>query len=118
MSAATATTARRVPGCGVHNTADHQRRRLEPVLRLRPEVVGLESPRNLEVIEVTAVDLVERRVACVGEIRSVARPLPIGRRLLPMDRHEGEQTRDGYPPHRHMCSPRTMASYGTGRLYG
>ena len=49
---------------------DHQRRRLEVEFRPRPEVVGLESPGDLELAEVAGVDLVERRrSACCRDRR-------------------------------------------------
>ena len=57
---------------------DHQRRRLELVFRSRAEAVGLESPGDLELAEIVGSDLIERRIARVGEIAAVGRPFACG----------------------------------------
>jgi hypothetical protein len=56
-----ATRARR----GVDDAVDHQRRRLKIELAIRAEAVGLETPGDLETVEVAGIDLIERRVARV-----------------------------------------------------
>ncbi len=50
----------------VHHPADHQRRGLIEIVRLRTEHVGLQPPGDLEVVEVCRGDLVERRIAGKG----------------------------------------------------
>ena len=62
-------------GGGVDDAVDHQRRRLEVELGARAERVGLEAPRDLELVEVVFGDLVERRVPCAGQVAAVGRPL-------------------------------------------
>jgi len=44
----------------IDHAFDHQRRRLELILGSRAQAVGLEPPRDLELVEVRAVDLIER----------------------------------------------------------
>ena len=62
-------------GGRVEPATDHQRRRLEVELGPRSEVVGLEPPRHLEVVEVVLVDLIERLVARARQIGAVGAPL-------------------------------------------
>jgi hypothetical protein len=46
------------------------------------ETVGLETPRDLQLVEVGGVDLIERRVAGECQVGAVARPFAVaGRRL-------------------------------------
>src|SRR5205085_11087571 len=59
----------------VQHALDRERRPFELVLRTRTEVVGLVAPRDFELVEVRAVDLIERRVARSSEIRRVVRPV-------------------------------------------
>jgi hypothetical protein len=82
------------PGRRVDDATSHQRRRFELELRSRTEVLGLESPCNLELVEVTRVDLVKRRVARVGEISAVGRPFAVSRPDLAGDgqRRPDQQT--------------------------
>ena len=61
----------------VEHALDHQRRAFELVLGARAEVVGLEPPGDLELVEVRGVDLVERRVAPAPEVGGVVRPLAV-----------------------------------------
>src|SRR5262245_16633015 len=72
----------------------HQRRRFEIELRPRTEVLGLESPRDLELVEIAGIDLVERRVAGVGEIAAIRCPLAVLRARLALDgeRRPDQQT--------------------------
>ena len=62
-------------GGRVDDAVDHQRRRLEVELGTRAERVGLEPPRDFELVEVVFVDLIERRIAGAGEIAAVGGPL-------------------------------------------
>ena len=61
----------RAPGAGrrIEDAVGHERRGLQVELGLRPQVVGLEPPRDFEVPEIAGVDLIERRVPRVGEVR-------------------------------------------------
>jgi len=59
------------------NALDHQRRAFELELGTGAEVVGLEPPRNLELVEIAAVDLIEWRVARAFDVGRVVRPLAV-----------------------------------------
>ena len=59
---------------GVQHAADHERGRLVVRLGARSEIVRAEPPRDFQLAEVGVVDLVQRRVARIGEIRAVGRP--------------------------------------------
>src|SRR6185503_9663440 len=78
----------------VDDPARHQRSGFEVELGPRTEVLGLEPPRDLELVEIVRVDLVERGVPGVGEIAAVGRPLPVFRAGLAGDgqRRPHEQT--------------------------
>ena len=65
------------PGRRIHDALDHQRRRLELVLRPWSEALGLEAPGDFQLAEVVGVDLIERRVARVAEVGAVGRPLAV-----------------------------------------
>ena len=89
------------PGRRVHDAVDHQRRRLEVVLRRRAEVVRLQPPGHLQLVEVPGRDLVERRVARVRDVAAVAPPLavvglpgrrPGARRQQPAEHHDRRDT--------------------------
>src|SRR3982074_2827402 len=70
------------PAGRVQNALDRQRCAFELVLGARPEVVGLEPPRHLELVEVRSVDLIERRVARAVHVGGVVGPVAVpGRRL-------------------------------------
>src|SRR5262249_45471282 len=73
------------PGGRLGDAFDHQRRPLELVLGTRGEAVGLEPPRDLERVEVRGVDLIERRVAGVADVATVAAPLAVPRAGLSGD---------------------------------
>ena len=66
-------------GRRVEDAVHHQRRGLEIELGTRPERVGLEAPGDLQVVEVVAVDLIERPVAAAREVATICRPLAIAR---------------------------------------
>src|SRR5438445_581040 len=53
----------------IQASADHQRRAFELELRTRAEIVGPEAPRDLELVEVAGVDLIERRILRSLQIR-------------------------------------------------
>ena len=89
-------------GGRVEDAVDHQRRGLEVELRPRTERVGLEAPGHLQLVEVVAVDLVERPVAAAGEIAAVGRPFAVSLARLSEDavvhrRQQGDERehRDG-----------------------
>ena len=63
---------------GVQHAVHHERRRLVVRLRAGAEIVGLEAPRHFQAVEVAGVDLIQRRVARAGEIRTVGRPVAGG----------------------------------------
>src|SRR5262249_2121917 len=63
------------PGSAVDDAVDHQRRALEVEFGTRAEGVGLEPPRDFELVEVIFGDLVERRVSRAREIAAVGGPL-------------------------------------------
>jgi hypothetical protein len=56
---------------------------LQISFRLRSEVQSVESPGNLELTEIRRIDLVERRIVRVAEIRSVSSPFSVLRSRLP-----------------------------------
>jgi hypothetical protein len=64
-------------GGGVEHAADGERRPFQLELRARAEIIGLEAPRDLELVEVRRVDLIERRVFRAVYIRRVVRPVAV-----------------------------------------
>src|SRR5262245_46402248 len=64
-------------GCGINYPVYHERCGLQVVLRCLPEIVGLETPRDFELIEIVCSDLVQRRVVRVPEIAAVGSPLAV-----------------------------------------
>ena len=69
-------------GGGVDGAVDHQRRHLEIELGARAHRVGLEAPRDLELVEVVFVNLIERRVSCARQVAAVGRPFGASRLRL------------------------------------
>src|ERR1700690_3796523 len=69
-------------GGGINHAVGHERRSLEVEFRTRAQVVRFESPGDLELAEIGAGDLVERRVVCVPEISAVGAPLAVLRTRL------------------------------------
>ena len=69
-------------GRGVEHPADHQRRRLVVEVDAGAEVVRPPPPRDLEVGDVVAVDLIEGRVLGAPRIRAVVPPLAVAGALL------------------------------------
>ena len=84
------------PGRRVENAVHHQRRPFEFVFRAVAEIVGLDAPRDFEVVEVGGVDLVERPVARAREIGGVRRPLRVFGVVLRgcTERHQNEHSDD------------------------
>src|SRR5439155_207567 len=82
-------------GRRVEHAVDGERRPFELVLGTRAEVVGLETPRHFEVLEVARVDLIERRVLRPANIRGVVRPVAVLRA-----RHRTRLTRGRRGPER------------------
>src|SRR5262249_1408411 len=66
-------------GSGVEHAMDGERRPFELELGARAEIVGLEAPRHLELVEVARVDLIERRVLRPAEVGGVGDPIPVFR---------------------------------------
>jgi hypothetical protein len=95
----------------IQHAAHHQRRALQILLRPRTEVLGLESPRDLERVEIVRVDLVERGVPRVGEIAAVGRPLAVFGADLP-DLADGGQRR----PDAQACQRKDRQPPPTNRL--
>ena len=61
--------------CGREDDAiNHQGCRLEVVLRVRTQVVGLEPPRDFEIAEVVCGDLIEWRVAGPCDVAGIRPP--------------------------------------------
>ena len=95
-------------GRRVDDPADHQRRRLEVELRLRPEVGRVHPPGDLEVVEVPGGDLVERRVPRIGDVAAVTPPFAVvglrRRRRRSGRQHptERDDPRDLHPTCRHV----------------
>ena len=91
-------------GGGIEHAVDHQRRGLVVEVGKRPEVGGAEAPLRLEVVEVVAVDLVERRVPRAAQVAAVRPPLaPGGAVLGEARRHAAEQQ---HRRHRHCAHTR------------
>ena len=82
-------------GRRVDDAVHHQRRRLELVLGDRAEIVRLEPPGDLQLVEVPRVDLVERGVARMAEVAAVRRPLAAGGTGLGPQRGAGRQQHQG-----------------------
>jgi hypothetical protein len=61
-----ATTARPCAGGRVDDAVDHQRCPLKVELGTRAERVGLEPPRDLELVEVLLRDLIQRRISVLA----------------------------------------------------
>ena len=70
------------PGGRVQHAAHHERRRLEIELRLRAEIVGLQTPGDFERAEIGGADLIEWRIACARQRRPVRGPFAVSRRRL------------------------------------
>src|SRR5689334_2177297 len=90
-------------GGHVDDAVDHQRRRLVVVLGPSAQLIGLEAPRDFELVEVVLGDLIERRVPRVPKIAAVGGPFAILRAVLsggaPARREENTQTDDGDASH-------------------
>ena len=77
----------------VHHVVDDDRHRLHVEIGARSEVVGLEAPRDAQVLDVVLVDLVERRVFRASRICRVGTPFAIFRARLGSERQSGSRRR-------------------------
>jgi hypothetical protein len=66
-------------GGGVEHAIDEQRRRLEVEVGPRAEIISLESPCDLQGVEIGAVDLIEWCVAGRAKIAAPRPPFTVGR---------------------------------------
>ena len=88
-------------GRGVEHAVDHQGRRLELELGARPEVLSLESERQLQFGKIRGVDLIEWGIPGGGEVAAICRPLAdLGRRLSAR-RHRGHSYQQHQDPGAH-----------------
>ena len=80
----------------IEHASDRERSAFELELGARAEVVGLEAPRDLELVEVGRVDLIERRILRAPHVRRVVRPVAVSGA-----RHRAALGRraDGHPDH-------------------
>ena len=62
---------------GIQHAVDHQRRSFQLELGTIADALGLEVPRDLELVEVRRVDLIQRPVPRPGKIRAMRRPLGV-----------------------------------------
>src|SRR5688572_8700943 len=87
----------RAPGArrGVEHALDHQRRAFELRFGTGTEVIGLDAPRDFQLAEVVAVNLIERRVLRSAKVRGVHRPLAVlgARHRAGLSGHEGRDPR-------------------------
>src|SRR5262245_20120889 len=83
----------------IEDTANHERRAFQFVLGPGSETVGLEPPRDFELVEVARVDLIERRVLRAAKVTGVVRPLTVAcrrrRRRLTRGSHRKPQSAEG-----------------------
>jgi hypothetical protein len=66
----------------VQHAACHEGRAFEIDFGARAKRIGFEAPRDLELAEIVAIDLVQRRVARAGEIAAIGAPLTAWRGYL------------------------------------
>jgi hypothetical protein len=78
------------PAGRIDNTANHQRSAFKPVLRMIPQIVRFESPRNIELIEVRRIDLVKWPISRISQIPAISGPVTIRGRRLPPQRRSGK----------------------------
>ncbi len=79
-------------GCGVKDAVRHERRAFH--IRFGPgtQILGMESPGEMQLVEITCVNLTERRVFRVSQIGAVGMPFAVLRASL-RDSDRNEQTR-------------------------
>jgi len=68
-----------VAGDDIHKPILHQRRRFRGVLAAHPGALQAGHPRALELFHIVGVDLLQRRVALIGEAATVGHPVLAGR---------------------------------------
>ena len=73
-------------GLRVHDAVDHERRHLHVVVGPRAVVVGLEPPRDAQVLRVVFVDLVERGVFRAARLAGIRPPFAVRRPVLGRER--------------------------------
>ena len=66
-------------GGAIQLALDEQRRAFIDIFRPRPQRIGLEPPRDFEVVEISGIDLVQRRVTRIGKIIGVIAPFRVWR---------------------------------------
>ena len=79
--------------CRVKNAVHHQRRSFQLVFRPVAEIVRLNAPGDLQIAEITGIDLVQRTIASARKIGGVRRPLVVLRMEL-----RGYRRRPGKSP--------------------
>ena len=91
----------------VHDAVHHERRHLHVVVGTHAVVVGLEPPRDAQVLDVVFVDLVERGVFRAARFAGVRPPFAVRRAVLRGQRGDGddEQTCERKEPARHGEPP-------------
>src|SRR6516225_6983206 len=94
---------------GVDDAIDHERRAFQFVLRERAEVVGLEAPRNLELIEVRPFNLVERPVPASPYVSRIG--CPLGVLLVPNAPLAGRRTGSPGLSRRRRSHPNETGDY-------
>src|SRR5262249_48802926 len=107
----------------IHHAIDEERRSFEHVLRPWPERVGLESPRDFELIEIFGVDPVQGRIACIAQIAAGSAPLAAccsgvrrGRQYHPDgEKTRGEITEKLHWEHRQNYIPRGRCAHRVWR---
>ena len=100
----------------VEDAIDHERRGLIVEVRERPKVHGTESPRHLEIVEVVAVNLVERRVSRAAKISAIGLPLTVGRARL--GRRNRGAARQRQHDHQRPANPTQPVSHASSSTYG
>ena len=93
-------------GLRVHDAVHHERRHLHVVVGPHAVVVGLEPPRDAQVLDVVFVDLVERGVLRAAGLAGIRPPFAVRRAVLRGQRDDGddEQTCERKEPARHEGS--------------
>ena len=65
-------------GGAIEPAGDHQRRALIDIFRARPQLVRLEAPGHFQLAEIVGIDLVQRRIAGVGQVAGIVAPFGVG----------------------------------------
>jgi hypothetical protein len=78
-------------GGRIQDAVDHQRRGLQIEVRTLAEILRPEAPGDLQLIEVSCRDLIERRIPRRAEIAGPCPPFAVGRAML---RDRGRSAQD------------------------